>query len=89
MGIQLALVVSFIIIDALLVFLVSSPEVNWTIPFTAVATSCTAVLAQFFHAYRYYRLTKSIPIATVLCLLSLLGFIFGVYAGVDLGVINQ
>ena len=36
-----------------------------------------------------YKLTHNIPVVAVLCLLSLLGFVFGVYAGVDSGVINQ
>ena len=41
------------------------------------------------HFIRVYKLTNSIPVVAVLCLLSLLGFVFGVYAGVDSGVINQ
>jgi len=64
-------------------------EVGWTIPFTAVATSCAAVITQFFLSHRVYKLTNSIPVVVVLGLLSLLGFFFGVYAGVDSGVINQ
>ena len=72
-----------------------------------MATSCAAVIAQFFLTHRYvdfsplesnlivfssirvYKLTNSIPVVVVLGLLSLLGFVFGVYAGVDSGVINQ
>jgi len=67
----------------------SLAEVGWTIPFTAVATSCAAVITQFFLSHRVYKLTNSIPVVAVLGLLSLLGFVFGVYAGVDSGVINE
>lgn len=41
------------------------------------------------YSIRVYKLTNSIPAVAVLCLLSLLGFAFGVYAGVDSGVINE
>jgi len=63
--------------------------VGWTIPFTAVATSFTAVLTQFFLAHRVYMLTDNIPTVAVIGILSLLGLVFGVYAGVYGGVINQ
>jgi len=63
--------------------------ISWTIPFTAVATSVTAVVTQFFLDHRVYLLTDSIPIVVVVGILSLLGFFFGVYAGVYSGVINQ
>lgn len=40
------------------------------------------------YSIRVYKLTSSIPVVVFLCLLSVLGFVFGVYAGVDSGVIN-
>jgi len=36
-----------------------------------------------------YKLTKSIPVVAVITLLSTLGFVFGVYAGVRSGIINE
>jgi hypothetical protein len=36
-----------------------------------------------------FKLTKNIPIAGVITLLSSLGFVFGVYAGVRSGIINE
>jgi hypothetical protein len=63
--------------------------VGWTIPFTAVATSVAAIITQFFLAYRVYILTKNAPVVGVIGLLSFLGFIFGVYAGVRSGIINE
>ena len=53
MGTQLAFLVRFYNDTATSVVLNPPPEVGWTIPFTAVATSCAAVLAQFFLSHRY------------------------------------
>jgi len=64
-------------------------NVSWTIPFTAVATSLAAVLAQIFLIHRVFKLTRNTPIAAFLGILSLLGFAFGVFAGVDSGIIQQ
>ncbi|KAF8167338.1 hypothetical protein B0H34DRAFT_779124 [Crassisporium funariophilum] len=63
--------------------------VSWTIPFTACATSVAAIVTQFFLGHRVYKLTKSIPIVAVIGILSFLGFIFGVYAGIRSGIIAE
>lgn len=63
--------------------------VSWTIPFTAVATSVAAIITQYFLAHRVFKLTKSAPVVGVIGLLSTLGFIFGVYAGVRSGIIRE
>ncbi|TFK50705.1 hypothetical protein OE88DRAFT_1631274 [Heliocybe sulcata] len=63
--------------------------VSWEIPFTAVATSCAAIITQFFLAHRVLRLTKSWIITGFICLLSLAGFVFGVVAGVRSGIIQD
>ncbi|KAG5652451.1 hypothetical protein H0H81_004995 [Sphagnurus paluster] len=55
--------------------------VSWTIPFTAIATAVTAILTQYFLGHRVFVLTKSKPLSVLIGLLSTLGFIFGVYAG--------
>ena len=53
-GIQLASLVRFYSDTTTgVVVLNSPPEVGWTIPFTAVATSFAAVLTQFFLSHRY------------------------------------
>ncbi|TFK77451.1 hypothetical protein BDN72DRAFT_953886 [Pluteus cervinus] len=63
--------------------------VGWTIPFTAVATSVAAIVTQFFLGHRVYVLTKNMVITGIIATLSTLGFIFGVYAGIRSGVINE
>ncbi|EPQ55508.1 hypothetical protein GLOTRDRAFT_105573 [Gloeophyllum trabeum ATCC 11539] len=63
--------------------------VSWEIPFTAVATSCAAIITQFFLAHRVLRLTKSWIITGIICTLSIIGFVFGVIAGVRSGIIQQ
>ncbi|KXN88824.1 hypothetical protein AN958_06693, partial [Leucoagaricus sp. SymC.cos] len=63
--------------------------VGWTIPFTACATAVAALLTQFFLGHRVLLLTKSKIITGVIGLLSALGFVFGIYAGVRSGIIND
>ncbi|KAF9055835.1 hypothetical protein BJ165DRAFT_451154 [Panaeolus papilionaceus] len=63
--------------------------VSWTIPFTAVATSVAAILTQYFLGHRVYKLTKNYAIVGLIGILSVLGFIFGCYAGVRSGVIHK
>ncbi|KAL0955079.1 hypothetical protein HGRIS_003996 [Hohenbuehelia grisea] len=63
--------------------------VNWTIPFTAVATSVAAIVTQYFLGHRVFLLTKSYVLAGVIALLSFLGFVFGCYAGVRSGIIAE
>ncbi|KAF8665401.1 hypothetical protein AX16_000420 [Volvariella volvacea WC 439] len=63
--------------------------VSWTIPFTAIATSVAAILSQFFLGHRVLILTKSKILAGIIGLLSVLGFIFSVYAGVRSGIIKE
>jgi len=63
--------------------------VGWTIPFTAVATSVAAILTQYFLGHRVLIMTKSKPLAGLIGILSVIGFIFGVYAGVRSGIINE
>ncbi|KAG5647696.1 hypothetical protein DXG03_008419 [Asterophora parasitica] len=63
--------------------------ISWTIPFTAVATSVAAILTQYFLGHRVFILTKSKPLAGLIAVLSFLGFVFGVYAGVRSGIIAE
>ncbi|KAJ7637515.1 hypothetical protein B0H17DRAFT_1106743 [Mycena rosella] len=63
--------------------------VGWTIPFTAVATSFTAILTQTFLGHRVYLLTNSKPLFALIGVLSVLGFIFGCIAGIKSGMINE
>lgn len=63
--------------------------VSWTIPFTAVATSCAAIVTQFFLGHRVLMLTKNKILAGLIGLLSVLGFIFGVYAGIYSGILHE
>ncbi|KAF5385351.1 hypothetical protein D9615_001200 [Tricholomella constricta] len=63
--------------------------ISWTIPFTAVATSVAAIFTQFFLGHRVYILTGSKPMVGLIGVLSTLGFIFGVYAGVRSGIIKE
>ncbi|KAF8204040.1 hypothetical protein BJ912DRAFT_919996 [Pholiota molesta] len=67
----------------------SLESIGWAIPFTAVATSVAAILTQFFLGHRVYKLTKSIPIISVIAALSSLGFVFGAYAGIRSAIINH
>jgi len=62
--------------------------VSWTIPFTAVATSVAAIITQFFLGHRVYVLTNSKLIVGFIGILSLLGFIFGCYAGIYSGILH-
>ena len=80
------------------------PVVSWSIPFTACATSVVAIFTQFFLGHRYapddfvssiinsrnsvFLLTKNKPLVGVIGVLSLLGFIFGMYAGIRSGIIH-
>ncbi|KAF8226286.1 hypothetical protein L208DRAFT_1367155 [Tricholoma matsutake] len=63
--------------------------VSWTIPFTACATSVASIFTQYFLGHRVYLLTKSKPLVGVIGMLSLLGFIFGLYAGIRSGIIHE
>ncbi|KIK08346.1 hypothetical protein K443DRAFT_672371 [Laccaria amethystina LaAM-08-1] len=63
--------------------------VSWTIPFTAVATSCAAIVTQFFLGHRVLMLTKNKILVGLIGLLSVLGFIFGVYAGIYSGILRE
>lgn len=63
--------------------------ISWTIPFTAVATSVAAILTQFFLGHRVYILTKNSIITGVIGLFSVLGFVFGWYAGIRSGIIAE
>ncbi|KAF7296615.1 hypothetical protein HMN09_01069200 [Mycena chlorophos] len=63
--------------------------VGWTIPFTAVATSCTAILTQLFLGHRVLLLTGSKLLFFIIASVSLLGFIFGCIAGIKSGIIND
>lgn len=63
--------------------------VSWTIPFTAVATSCAAIVTQLFLGHRVLILTKNKILTGLIGLLSLLGFIFGVYAGIYSGILRE
>ncbi|KAJ6521396.1 hypothetical protein DFH09DRAFT_1192901 [Mycena vulgaris] len=63
--------------------------VGWTIPFTAVATSFTAILTQIFLGHRVYLMTDSKPLFALIGALSVLGFLFGCIAGIKSGIINE
>jgi hypothetical protein len=63
--------------------------VSWTIPFTAVATSVAAIITQFFLGHRVLVLTKSKVIVAVIGILSVLGFVFGTYAGIYSGILHE
>ncbi|RDB28699.1 hypothetical protein Hypma_015900 [Hypsizygus marmoreus] len=63
--------------------------VSWTIPFTAVATSVAAILTQFFLGHRVLILTKSKALAGLIGIFSVLGFVFGVYAGILSGILHE
>ncbi|KAF9469788.1 hypothetical protein BDZ94DRAFT_1243263 [Collybia nuda] len=63
--------------------------ISWTIPFTAVATSVAAIITQFFLGHRVFVLTKNKYLFGIIGILSVLGFIFGVYAGVKSGIIKE
>ncbi|KAH0591132.1 hypothetical protein H2248_001233 [Termitomyces sp. 'cryptogamus'] len=63
--------------------------VSWTIPFTACATSVAAILTQFFLGHRVWILTKNMAFVVVIGVLSVLGFIFGIYSGIRSGIIRE
>ncbi|KAG6837317.1 hypothetical protein H0H93_011412 [Arthromyces matolae] len=63
--------------------------VSWTIPFTACATSLAAILTQFFLGHRVWILTKNVVFVSMIGLCSVVGFIFGIYAGVRSGIIHE
>ncbi|EKM84080.1 hypothetical protein AGABI1DRAFT_110668 [Agaricus bisporus var. burnettii JB137-S8] len=63
--------------------------VGWTIPFTACATAVAALLTQGFLAHRVLLLTKSKVITAIILVLSVVGFVFGMYAGVRCGIIDD
>jgi hypothetical protein len=67
----------------------SLASVSWTIPFTAVATALAAIITQFFLGHRVYVLTKNIPVTVAIGVLSILGFIFGTYAGIYSGILKE
>jgi len=62
--------------------------VSWTIPFTACATSVAAIFTQYFLGNRVFVLTKSKLLVGLIAVLSLLGFIFGLYAGIRSGIVR-
>jgi hypothetical protein len=55
--------------------------------FQAVATAVVAVISQFFLGYRILRLTKSWPIFILVGVLSVVGGIGGIVAGIRSGII--
>ncbi|KAJ7782115.1 hypothetical protein B0H14DRAFT_2960304 [Mycena olivaceomarginata] len=63
--------------------------VGWTIPFTAVATSVTAILTQIFLGHRVFLLTSNRLLFVLIAALSVLGFVFGCIAGIKSGLINE
>jgi len=63
--------------------------VSWTIPFTAIATSVAAILTQAFLGHRVLKMTKNYYLTGIIGVLSVLAFIFGVYAGVRSGIIRE
>ncbi|KAJ6612731.1 hypothetical protein B0H10DRAFT_287254 [Mycena sp. CBHHK59/15] len=63
--------------------------IDWTIPFTAVATSVAALITQFFLGHRVLQLTQSKPLVAMLATLSIGGFVFGCYAGIKSGILRE
>ncbi|KAF8899094.1 hypothetical protein BD779DRAFT_59911 [Infundibulicybe gibba] len=63
--------------------------VGWTIPFTAAATAAAALITQAFLGHRVFILTKSKPLVSIIGVLAILGFFFGVYCGVYSGQLND
>ncbi|KAJ7070146.1 hypothetical protein C8F01DRAFT_1246282 [Mycena amicta] len=63
--------------------------VGWTIPFTAVATSFTAILTQIFLGHRVFLLTGNKLLFAIIASLSVMGFAFGCIAGIKSGIIND
>ncbi|KAJ7457607.1 hypothetical protein B0H11DRAFT_1738182, partial [Mycena galericulata] len=63
--------------------------VGWTIPFTAVATSLTAIITQIFLGHRVFLLTNSKALFVLINILSVLGFVFGCMAGIKSGLIDD
>jgi hypothetical protein len=55
--------------------------------FKAVATAVVAVISQFFLGYRILRLTKSWPIFILVAVLSVVGGVGGIVAGIRSGII--
>ncbi|TFK36128.1 hypothetical protein BDQ12DRAFT_654948 [Crucibulum laeve] len=55
--------------------------VSWTIPVLAIATAFAAILTQAFLGHRVYVFMKSKILSGILGLLSIVAFIFAVYAG--------
>lgn len=45
--------------------------------------------ASLAYSSSVFKLTKSTPVVGVIVLLSALGFVFGIYAGVRSGIINE
>ncbi|KAK1231373.1 hypothetical protein PQX77_005515 [Marasmius sp. AFHP31] len=64
-------------------------RVSWTIPFTAATTAVCALLAQAFLGHRVLILTKNKVVVAVIGLLSLVGCIFGIVAGIKSGIIAE
>ncbi|KAF4596683.1 hypothetical protein EYR40_007628 [Pleurotus pulmonarius] len=63
--------------------------VSWAIPFTACATSVVAIISQFLLGHRAFLLTKSYILAAAIGVLSILGFIFGMIAGIKSGIAGE
>ncbi|KAJ7719929.1 hypothetical protein B0H16DRAFT_393472 [Mycena metata] len=63
--------------------------VGWVIPFTAVATSFTAIITQIFLGHRVFLLTNKKSLFALISVLSVLGFVFGCIAGIKSGLINE
>jgi len=62
--------------------------VSWTIPFTACATALAALVTQAFLGHRVLVLTKSKLLVGVIALCSIIGFVFGLYAGIYSGILH-
>ncbi|KAJ7754606.1 hypothetical protein B0H16DRAFT_1542943 [Mycena metata] len=64
-------------------------SVNWTIPFTAVATALSGLTTQTFLSHRVFQLTKHKPLTALLLVLSSTGFVCGCIAGIRSGEVKQ
>ncbi|ESK84001.1 hypothetical protein Moror_11537 [Moniliophthora roreri MCA 2997] len=63
--------------------------VSWVIPFTAATTAVAALITQAFLCHRVRGLTKNNILTGLIGLLSVVGCVFGITAGIKSGIIRE
>ncbi|EEB92644.1 hypothetical protein MPER_08815, partial [Moniliophthora perniciosa FA553] len=63
--------------------------VSWVIPFTAATTAVAALITQAFLCHRVLILTKNNILTGLIGLLSIVGCVFGITAGIKSGIIKE